>query len=74
MAFLLTTGPADQALEWTDLTADQRSTIKSQYSAAGISLIVTAFGTTEERKSTPLNLFILLLEGTDRHSQPPLLA
>lgn len=52
MAFLLTGGPADQAEEWTLLTADERSTIKSQYNAAGISLVVSAFGTTDYREST----------------------
>lgn len=50
MSFLLSTGPADQAEEWISLTADERSTIKSQYAAAGISLVVSAFGSSEERQ------------------------
>jgi chitinase len=36
-----------QAYEWTTLTADQRSSIKSQYAAAGIKLIVSVFGSTD---------------------------
>lgn len=41
-----------QAQEWTTLTAAQRSTIKSQYAAAGIKLIVSAFGSTDIPTST----------------------
>ncbi|KAM5534675.1 hypothetical protein V8D89_011687 [Ganoderma adspersum] len=48
LSFLLTSGAADQAVEWEEITADQRTTIKSQYSAAGISLMVAGFGSTEE--------------------------
>lgn len=40
-------GPFDKALEWTQLSPAQRSSIKSQYSSAGISLIVSAFGSTD---------------------------
>jgi chitinase len=35
-------------LEWTQLSSAQRSTVKSQYAAAGIKLIVSLFGSTEE--------------------------
>lgn len=37
----------DQALEWTTLSDSQRTTIKSQYAAAGIKLIVSVFGSTD---------------------------
>ncbi|OBZ74603.1 hypothetical protein A0H81_05469 [Grifola frondosa] len=47
LAFLLSSGPRDQAAAWTELSADQRTTLKSQYSSAGISVIVSAFGSTE---------------------------
>ncbi|TFK83689.1 glycoside hydrolase family 18 protein [Polyporus arcularius HHB13444] len=47
LSFLLIGGAADKALEWTQLSASDRSTIKSEYSAAGISLIVSAFGATD---------------------------
>ncbi|KAF9475014.1 glycoside hydrolase [Pholiota conissans] len=48
LSFLLTAGPFDKALEWTTLSSSQRSTIKAQYAAAGIKLIVSLFGSTEE--------------------------
>lgn len=41
-----------QAQSWTTLTAAQRSTIKSQYAAAGIKLIVSAFGATDAPTSS----------------------
>ncbi|KAG6813169.1 hypothetical protein H0H92_013576 [Tricholoma furcatifolium] len=45
-------GPPDVSVidadEWTTLTADQRSTIKAQYEAAGVKLLVSAFGSTDE--------------------------
>ncbi|KAH9851885.1 chitinase [Lenzites betulinus] len=47
LAFLLTTGPADQAKNWAVLPADQRQTLKQQYNAAGVSLVVSAFGETD---------------------------
>jgi formate-dependent nitrite reductase membrane component NrfD len=48
LSFLLSTGPFDKALEWQQLTADQRAAVKAEYSAAGISLVVSAFGATEQ--------------------------
>lgn len=39
MGFWLTTGVADQALEWTLITADQRAATKAAYAAAGIKLM-----------------------------------
>ena len=53
LSFLLISGPADKALEWSEqLTADQRTSIKSDYEAAGISLIVSAFGATDAPTSS----------------------
>jgi hypothetical protein len=36
-----------QAFEWTSLSAADRATIKAQYAAAGIKLIVSAFGSSD---------------------------
>ncbi|KAF9067829.1 glycoside hydrolase family 18 protein [Rhodocollybia butyracea] len=47
MSFLLTRGAFDKAAEWTQLTAAQRASIKSEYAAAGITLVVSAFGSTD---------------------------
>lgn len=47
LSFLLTEGAWDNAEVWTALTADQRTSIKSEYAAAGISLMVSAFGSTD---------------------------
>lgn len=47
LSFLLTEGAWDKAEEWTQLTADQRATVKSQYAAAGIKLVVSLFGSTD---------------------------
>ncbi|KAI0028668.1 glycoside hydrolase family 18 protein [Vararia minispora EC-137] len=47
LSFLLTSGPADQALAWAQLSAAQRSQIKASYAAAGIKLVVSAFGATD---------------------------
>lgn len=45
-------GPADQATEWASLDAGTRNSIKSQYSNAGISLMVSAFGSTDTPTSS----------------------
>ncbi|KAF8967624.1 glycoside hydrolase superfamily [Flammula alnicola] len=47
LSFLLTDGAFDKALEWTTLSSSQRSTVKSQYAAAGIKVIVSLFGSTD---------------------------
>ena len=47
MSFWLTAGPWDKAYEWTTLSASDRSSIKSKYHAAGIKLMVAAFGSTD---------------------------
>ncbi|EJD07906.1 glycoside hydrolase [Fomitiporia mediterranea MF3/22] len=52
LSFLLIEGAFDKAEEWTQLSASQRSAIKSQYAAAGIKLIVSLFGATDAPTST----------------------
>ncbi|KAM5534676.1 hypothetical protein V8D89_011688 [Ganoderma adspersum] len=47
MSFWLTAGPWDKAYEWTTLSASDRSSVKSKYHAAGIKLMVAAFGSTD---------------------------
>ncbi|KAK0462028.1 glycoside hydrolase [Desarmillaria tabescens] len=47
LSFLLTEGAWDKAYEWTTLTADERTAIKSEYAAAGIKLLVSVFGSTD---------------------------
>jgi hypothetical protein len=55
LAFWLISGPADQALEWATISASTRSSIKSSYAAAGVKLIVSAFGSTDAPTSTGAN-------------------
>ncbi|EKM81751.1 hypothetical protein AGABI1DRAFT_112003 [Agaricus bisporus var. burnettii JB137-S8] len=52
LSFLLTSGPADKAIEWTWLTDAERSNILTQYHNAGIQIIVSAFGATDAPTST----------------------
>ncbi|KAI0644217.1 glycoside hydrolase [Trametes meyenii] len=52
LSFLLISGPADKAVEWTQLSDSDRASVKSDYSAAGISLIVSAFGATDAPTSS----------------------
>ncbi|EIW79384.1 glycoside hydrolase family 18 protein [Coniophora puteana RWD-64-598 SS2] len=52
LSFWLTSGPADQAIEWTELDNATRASIKSDYNSAGISLIVSAFGSTDAPTSS----------------------
>ncbi|KIP08831.1 glycoside hydrolase family 18 protein [Phlebiopsis gigantea 11061_1 CR5-6] len=47
LSFLLLEGAWDKAEEWASLTAAQRTSIKSQYAAAGIKLVVSVFGSTD---------------------------
>ena len=50
---MLLEGAWDKAEEWSaQLTASQRSTIKSEYASAGIKLIVSAFGSDDAPTST----------------------
>ncbi|KAG7444943.1 glycoside hydrolase [Guyanagaster necrorhizus] len=61
LSFLLIEGAWDKAnylalytpaYEWTTLTSSERSAVKSEYAAAGISLIVSAFGSTDVPTTT----------------------
>ncbi|KAG2136264.1 glycoside hydrolase family 18 protein [Suillus cothurnatus] len=47
LSFWLTSGPADQAKEWTLLDSAKRASYLKSYHDAGISLIVSAFGSTD---------------------------
>ncbi|KAH0835490.1 glycoside hydrolase family 18 protein [Lanmaoa asiatica] len=47
LSFWLISGAADMALGWQDLTSSQRTSYLQEYNAAGISLIVSAFGSTD---------------------------
>jgi len=55
LSFLEAYGAADQAQEWAALTASQRSSILSEFEAAGISFIVSLFGSTETPTSSGYN-------------------
>ncbi|PIL29812.1 hypothetical protein GSI_08018 [Ganoderma sinense ZZ0214-1] len=44
LAFLLTTGPADQVHNWANLDATKRQQLKQQYNEAGVSIVASAFG------------------------------
>ncbi|KAI9463815.1 glycoside hydrolase family 18 protein [Boletus coccyginus] len=50
--FLLASGSVDQAQNWQELTTSQRTSYVQEYNAAGISLIVSAFGSTETPTSS----------------------
>ncbi|KAF7972364.1 hypothetical protein HWV62_18154 [Athelia sp. TMB] len=52
LSFWLLYGAADQAQDWAEMTAAQRSAIKTSYNSAGISLIVSAFGSTDTPASS----------------------
>ncbi|PWN29301.1 glycoside hydrolase [Jaminaea rosea] len=45
--WMATSGPADNALAWTQATDEQRKKIKKAYNDAGIKLMVSAFGATD---------------------------
>ncbi|KAI5122931.1 hypothetical protein M0805_007609 [Coniferiporia weirii] len=47
LSFLVSTGPVDQAQAWASLDSSTRQSLKSKYNAAGIKVIVSAFGSTE---------------------------
>ena len=52
LSFLLINGPADQATQWASLDAATRASTKSAYDAAGIKLMVSAFGSTDTPASS----------------------
>ncbi|KDQ61714.1 glycoside hydrolase family 18 protein, partial [Jaapia argillacea MUCL 33604] len=47
LSFLLLEGAWDNAEAWVELNSTERATIKSEYAAAGIQLIVSLFGSTD---------------------------
>ncbi|KAJ7066616.1 glycoside hydrolase family 18 protein [Mycena amicta] len=55
LSFLLVEGAWDKAEEWTQLSAADRASMKSQYNAAGIKLMVSAFGSSDVPTSTGVN-------------------
>jgi len=55
ISFLLVEGAWDKAEEWTTLTADERATVKAQYAAEGITLLVSAFGSSDVPTTTGVN-------------------
>ncbi|KAJ6591530.1 glycoside hydrolase family 18 protein [Mycena vulgaris] len=55
ISFLLTEGAWDKAFEWTTYTDAERATVKAQYAAAGIKLLVSAFGSTDVPTSSRVN-------------------
>ncbi|KZP01089.1 carbohydrate-binding module family 5 protein [Calocera viscosa TUFC12733] len=52
LSFLMASGAVDQAQNWEELDADTRSSIKADYAAAGIKLMVSAFGSTDTPTSS----------------------
>lgn len=48
----MTSGAADMALGWQELTDSERTSYLQEYNAAGISLIVSAFGSTDAPTSS----------------------
>ncbi|KZP29177.1 glycoside hydrolase family 18 protein [Athelia psychrophila] len=52
LSFWLLYGAADQAQDWAEMTAAERTAIKTDYNNAGISLIVSAFGSTDTPASS----------------------
>jgi chitinase len=55
ITFLLASGSVDEAQNWQELTASQRTTYVQEYNAAGISLLVSGFGSTETPTSSGVN-------------------
>jgi len=55
LSFLLVAGAWDNAGSWASLSAEDRASIKSQYAAAGIKLMVSAFGATDAPTSSGLD-------------------
>jgi len=55
LAFLTSRGALDNAGSWASLSDGDRAAVKAQYAAAGISLIVSAFGSTETPTSSGLD-------------------
>lgn len=59
ISFWLSSGPADQAIVWQQLSKADRDTLKAAYKAAGVKVIISAFGATETpttSKADPVDL------------------
>ncbi|OSD06759.1 glycoside hydrolase family 18 protein [Trametes coccinea BRFM310] len=52
LSFLLLSGAADQALGWQSLSDSDKHAFKEDYNSAGISIIVSAFGSSDAPTST----------------------
>ena len=55
MSFLTSRGALDNAGSWASLSDGDRAAVKARYAAAGIKLIVSAFGSTETPTSSGLD-------------------
>jgi len=55
LSFLTSRGALDNAGSWASLSDGDRAAVKAQYAAAGIKLIVSAFGSTETPTSSGLD-------------------
>ena len=55
LSFLTSRGALDNAGSWASLSDGDRAAVKAQYNAAGIKLIVSAFGSTETPTSSGLD-------------------
>ena len=55
LSFLLVAGAQSNARSWVTLSDQDRASIKSQYTAAGIKLIVSAFGSVDTPTSSGLD-------------------
>jgi len=55
LSFLTSGGALDNAGSWASLSDGDRASVKSKYDAAGIKLIVSAFGSTETPTSSGLD-------------------
>lgn len=48
LGFLLNTGPADQSQVWANLGSDAQKSLKANYAAVGVKVMVSAFGGTSQ--------------------------
>ena len=55
LSFLTSRGALDNAGSWASLSDGERAAVKAKYAAAGIKLIVSAFGSTETPTSSGLD-------------------
>lgn len=47
LSFLLAKGPADQVMAWKQLSSSARTALKKSYNDAGITLMLSTFGSTD---------------------------